>query len=33
MKVLLHPPYILPAIGHEHHLLVLLHALRFHQLP
>jgi hypothetical protein len=33
MLVLLHPAYILAAIGQEHHLLVLLHALRLQQLP
>jgi len=33
MKVLLKPSDGLAAIGHENHLLVLFHALRFHQLP
>src|ERR1700680_4192369 len=33
MQILLHPPDILTAIRHEHHLLILLHPLRFHQLP
>ena len=33
MKVLLKPSNGLAAVGHENHLLVLFHALRFHQLP
>lgn len=33
MQVFLHPPHIFAAVGHKHHLLVLLHPLRFHQLP
>src|SRR5258708_6402485 len=33
MKVLLKPSDGLAAVGHENHLLVLFHALRFHQLP
>src|SRR6202162_1082351 len=33
MQILLHPPDILTAIRHEDHLLILLHPLRFHQLP
>ena len=33
MQVLLHPADILTAIRHEHHLLILLHPLRLHQLP
>jgi hypothetical protein len=33
MKVLLKPSNSLAAVGHENHLLVLLHALGFHQLP
>jgi hypothetical protein len=33
MKVLLKPSNGLAAVGHENHLLVLFHTLRFHQLP
>src|ERR1700732_3424234 len=33
MQILLHPADILPAIRHEHPLLILLHPLRPHQLP
>src|SRR5260370_20506095 len=33
MQILLHPADILTAIRHEHHLLILLHPLRLHQLP
>src|SRR6516164_1597284 len=33
MQILLHPTDILTAIRHEHHLLILLHPLRLHQLP
>ena len=33
MQILLHPTDILSAIRHEHHLLILLHPLRLHQLP
>jgi len=33
MQILLHPADILTAIRPEHHLLILLHALLFHQLP
>src|SRR6202030_2780057 len=33
MQILLHPTDILTAIRHEHHLLILLHALGLHQLP
>src|ERR1700687_2807846 len=32
-QILLRPPDILTAIPHEHHLLILLHALGLHQLP
>src|ERR1017187_1299821 len=33
MKVLLHASDVLAPIGHEYHLLILLHSLRLHQLP
>src|SRR5260370_7064571 len=33
MQILLHPTDILTPIRHEHHLLILLHPLRLHQLP
>ena len=33
MKVLLHASDVLASIGHEYHLLILPHSLRFHQLP
>src|SRR4051795_1113263 len=33
MQVLLQMAYAIPTIGEEHHLLVLLHALRFQQFP
>jgi hypothetical protein len=33
MQILLNPADILTAIRHEHHLLILLHPLRLHQLP
>src|SRR5260370_18773421 len=33
MQILLDSTDILPAIRHEHHLLILLHPLRLHQLP
>ena len=31
VQIFLHPPDIFTAVGHEYHLLVLLHPLRFHQ--
>src|ERR1035437_7697778 len=33
MKVLLHASDVFAAVGHEYHLLIFLHSLRFHQLP
>ena len=33
MKVLLYAPDVFAAVGHEYHLLVFLHPLRFHQFP
>jgi hypothetical protein len=33
MKVLLHASDVFASVGHEYHLLIFLHSLRFHQLP
>src|ERR1035437_8183810 len=33
MKILLYSANIFATVGHEHHLLIFLHSLRFHQLP